>query len=341
MSERTPPVSATSRQVVLARRPKGTIAVSDFELRSVALPELGGGEVLVRNLWMSVDPYMRLYLSELSGHHQPLDIGAVLEGAAVGEVTESRSDDVPVGSLVLHRNGGWKDAYVAPAAELVVLDPSLGPVQRFLGIYGLTGLTAYGGTMEVLDPQAGETMFVSGAAGAVGSVVVQLAKHRGASVIASTGSDMKRRWLIDDLGADAVINYRTEPVRERLAALAPGGIDMYFDNVGGEQLEAAIDLMKPQGRIALCGAIAQYDSPNYRAGPSNMFAIIEKCLTVRGFNARMFRPRAPQIIDELADLIERGRLVWSETVTEGLQNAVGALGDMLAGRNTGKMLVRL
>lgn len=284
---------------------------------------------------------MRLYLGEQQGLHASLPLGAPLTGAAVGEVVESRSDALPPGSFVASQTMGWREHYVAPADTLTRLDPAAGPLQRFLGIYGLTGITAFGGVRGVLDPKPGETMLVSGAAGAVGSVAVQLARLAGARVIGTAGSDAKGRWLTETLGADAFVNYRTEDVAARIAELAPGGLDMFFDNVGGAQLEIAIDAMKPRGRIALCGAIAQYDSDNYRAGPANLFAIIEKHVSITGFNAGFYYDRAAEIVGEFARLIDTGELVWEETVVEGLEAAPRAFADMLAGANTGKMLVKL
>jgi hypothetical protein len=290
---------------------------------------------------MSVDPYMRLYLGEQNGLHGSLPIGEPLTGAAVGEVMESRSSDLPLGSFVISQTLGWRQHYVAAADTLTPLAADSGPLQRYLGIYGLTGMTAFAGTRHVLNPKPGETMFVSGAAGAVGSVAVQLAKIAGARVIGTTGSEDKGRWLTEILGADAFINYRNEDVASRLAELAPEGLDMVFDNVGGAQLEIAIDTMKPKGRIALCGAIAQYEDDNYRAGPANLFAIIEKHISITGFNAGFYYDQAPAIIGELSSLIDSGKLIWEETIVESLEKAPCAFADMLGGANRGKMLVKL
>lgn len=330
-----------ANQVTLANRPDGGPKIDNFALEEGELSSPGVGEVLVKNLWMSVDPYMRLSLSGPDGLHGIMPLGDVLSGAAIGEVVESNASALPAGSNVVSPAMGWREAYVATSDKLTLVDDSAGPLQRYLGIYGLTGITAFGGTRHVLKPQKGETLFVSGAAGAVGSVVVQLAKIDGATVIASAGSDAKGEWLTETLGADHFINYKTENVREKLNTIAPDGIEMFFDNVGGEQLEIVIDAMAPKGRIALCGAIAQYDGDNYRAGPANLFAIIEKHVSMTGFNAGFYYDRAPEIIGEYAKLIESGALIWEETIVEGLENAPQAFVDMLAGANRGKMLIKL
>lgn len=330
-----------AKQIILSNRPDGSPITSDFTIEEIDLPSPNEGEVVVRNLWLSVDPYMRLSLSGPEGLHALQPVGTVPTGGAVGEVVESKSGKLPVGSIVTSPAMGWREAYVAPDNTLNAVNYSAGPVQRFLGIYGLTGITAYGGTKHVLNPQKGETIFVSGAAGAVGSVVVQLAKLCGAKVIASAGSTDKGRWLTQTLGADHFINYKSDDIAQRLAEFAPDGIEMFFDNVGGEQLEIAIEAMKPRGRIALCGAIAQYDTVNYRSGPSNMFAIIEKHVSMTGFNAGFYYDRAPEIIREYVRLIEDGDLVWEETVVEGIENMPQAFIDMLSGANTGKMLIKV
>ena len=330
-----------TRKIVLAKRPASVISADDFQMVSETLGRPGDGEVLVHNLWMSVDPYMRLYLGEQNGLHASLPIGEVLTGGAIGQVVESRSSDLPSGSFVISSTMGWREHYIAPAETLTALAADSGPLQRYLGIYGLTGITAFAGIRHVLKPRSGETLFVSGAAGAVGSVAVQLGKIAGARVIGTAGSDEKGRWLTESLGVDAFINYRSEDVASRLAELAPEGLDMVFDNVGGAQLEITIDAMKPKGRIALCGAIAQYEDDNYRAGPANLFATIEKHISITGFNAGFYYDRAPEIISELSSLIDSGRLIWQETIVEGLESAPVAFADMLGGANKGKMLVKL
>ncbi|QIQ87051.1 NADP-dependent oxidoreductase [Erythrobacter sp.] len=333
-------MSRTTRQIVLAARPQGVPQTADFRIEDAPLAEPGEGEVLVRNLWLSVDPYMRIAMGEEGSLHGTVPLGDPISGGAVGEVIASRAEALPKGSFVMSRAHGWREAYVVPAADLVPVDPATGPVQRHLGLYGLTGITAWGGVRGVLDPQPGETVFVNAAAGAVGSVAVQLAKAAGARVIASAGSAEKGAWLTGALGADQFIDYREEDVAARLAEIAPSGLDAAFDNVGGNQLEILLDAMAPRGRIALCGAIARYDGA-YRAGPANLFAAIEKHVSLTGFNAGFYFDRAGEIISEFAALERAGKLVVAETVAHGLDAMPGAFIDLLAGRSRGKMLVKL
>ena len=333
------PVNA--HQIVLARRPQGAPQLDDFALHVTALDAPAAGEVLVRNLWLSLDPYMRLTMSDQGGLHGTVPLGAALPGGAVGEVIASANAELPVGRLVLSMAHGWRDHYLAPASQLQPLSLAVGPIQRFLGLYGLTGVTAWGGVHGVLKPQPGETLFVSAAAGAVGSVAVQLAKRAGALVIACAGSDAKCAWAIGTLGADHAINYRREDLSARLAELAPGGLAAAFDNVGGEQLEILIDAMAPRGRIALCGAIALYDSANYRTGPRNLFAAIEKHVSLTGFNAGFYFAEAPRIIADLAAAEAEGALIHEETIVEGLEAMPQGFIDLLAGASRGKILVRI
>lgn len=331
----------TSRQIVLARRPEGAPQVNDFAMRAVTLDAPGADEVLVRNLWLSLDPYMRLTMSDQGGLHGTVPLGVPLPGGAAGVVIASASAELPAGSLVLSMAHGWRDHYLAPASQLQALSSKAGPIQRFLGPYGLTGITAWGGIYGVLKPQPGETLFVGAAAGAVGSVAVQLAKRAGARVIASAGSAAKCAWVTGTLGADYAINYRHENLAARLADIAPDGLAAAFDNVGGEQLEILIDAMARQGRIALCGAIALYDGANYRAGPRNLFAAIEKHVSLTGFNAGFYFAEATRIIADLATAEAEGALIHEETIIEGLEAMPQGFIDLLAGASRGKMLVRI
>lgn len=331
----------TARQIVLARRPAGAPQLGDFAFREVTLPAPASGEVLVCNQWLSLDPYMRLFMDAAGGLHGSVPLGEAMAGGAVGTVIASASADLPAGTVVASMAHGWRDHYVAPAAQLQPVPEGAGPIQRFIGLYGLTGITAWGGIHGVLQPQPGETLFVNAAAGAVGSVAVQLAKRAGARVIACAGSDAKCAWLTGTLGADHAINYRTEDLRTRLAALAPEGLAAAFDNVGGAQLEVLIDAMAPQGRIALCGAIALYGTDNYRAGPRNLFAVIERHVSLTGFNAGFYFAQGPRIIADLAAAEAEGALVHEETIIEGLEAMPQGFIDLLAGASRGKMLVRV
>ena len=332
----------TSREVCLARRPSGAPDPADFSIRAVDIPAPAPGQFVVRNRFMSVDPYMRLPMSGQDGVHAAMESGHTLTGAAIGVVEQSNHPDWPVGCWAVSGTHGWREAYATDGAGLTRLDTLAGDPGLYVGLLGLIGVTAFGGVEGVLQPGPGDTVFVSGAAGAVGSVACQLAKRRGARVLGTTGSDEKAAWLRDVLGVDEAVNYRTAgDLRPVLRAFAPGGLDMMFDNVGGETLEATLDVMKPGGHLALCGAIALYNGPNYRAGPANFFTVIEKCLRVEGFNAGPYYPRAAEIFAFLGGLLARGELVWKETVREGIEAAPQAFIDMMSGANIGKMLVRL
>ena len=331
----------TGREVHLAARPQGWPTNDTFEIVEVEVPAPGPGQVLVRNLFMSVDPYMRGRMNDVKSYVPPFQIGAVMDGGAVGEVVESSSPDVKVGDVVLH-GLGWREYAVLDANQVRVLDPNAAPsLSAYLGVLGMPGLTAYAGLFDVAEYKDGETVFVSGAAGAVGSLVGQFAKLRGAKrVIGSAGSADKVKHLIEDLGFDAAFNYKDAPVAEQLAAAAPEGIDVYFDNVGGDHLEAAINVLNVHGRAALCGAIAQYNSVEPTPGPRNLVQVIGKRLTLRGLLVGDHAKRTPDFIAEVGGWLRDGKLVVEETVVEGIENAPAAFLGLLRGENTGKMIVK-
>lgn len=333
-------MSEAARVIRLARPCGAQVEAGDFEVAEVTLPALKDGEVLVRNSWMSLDPYMRLPLTGQAGVHAPMAAGEEMEGSAVGVVERSAAAALPEGALVMSRKG-WRDRFVAPAAGLQRIDDGFPPQWR-LGVLGLTGLTAYAGIEHVIQPKAGETVFVSGAAGAVGSIACQLARRRGAKVVGTASSPEKLAWLTGELGLEAAGDYRREDVAAFLARTCPEGLDGYFDNVGGPTLDAALRAMKPWGRIGLCGAIAQYGDDNYRAGPADFFTIIEKGLTVTGFNAGLWGAReGPRMLQDLGGMLQRGELIWRETVVDGLDAAPEAFVSLFGGSNLGKLLVRL
>lgn len=331
---------SVAREIRLARMPGDRVSAEDFVVTEGPLPALQDGEVRVRNTWMSVDPYMRLPLTGRKGVRPGLSVGDTMFGAAVGLVEESRAPTLPAGALVLSQKG-WRDRFVAPAPDLQALPTSDISPSWYLGVLGLSGMTAYPGIEDVLRPVAGETLFVSAAAGAVGSLACQLAKRRGARVLGSAGSDDKVAWLKDELGVDAAVNYRRQDIGAFLKAECPSGLDCYFDNVGGATLDAALGAMRPGGRIGLCGAISQYNDENYRAGPADFFTIIEKGLVVTGFNAGLSAPRAPEIAAALVALLQSGELRWKETIVEGLENAAAAFASLFEGENVGKLIVRI
>jgi NADPH-dependent curcumin reductase CurA len=329
-----------SRQIVLAARPDGWPTVGNFAMTEVDLPEPGDGQVRVRNLFMSVDPYMRGRMNDVKSYVPPFQVGEPLEGYAIGEVTQTRSPDLAEGDLVTHMLG-WRDEAVLDArhAKRVEPLPGMSP-SAYLGVLGGTALTAYVGMLDIAALKPGEAVFVSGAAGAVGSIAGQIAKLKGASlVVGSAGSDEKVRWLLD-IGFDAAFNYKAGPAYEQLREAAPKGIDVYFDNVGGEQLEAALTALRLHGRVALCGAIANYND-TAPAGPRNIGFAITKRLTLRGFIIFDHMDREADMIADVTGWLRDGKLQHAETVIDGLEHAPDAFLSLLRGGNTGKMVVRL
>ena len=330
----------STRQVVLASRPQGAPSSDNFRLETVELPQLADGQVLVRNVVMSVDPYMRGRMNDVKSYVAPFEIDAPLDGGAVGEVIASRSNDVAVGQHVLH-GLGWREHAVLPAKAVRVVDTDVAPASTYLGVLGLTGLTAYVGLTAVAGMREGDTVFVSGAAGAVGQAAGQIAKALGAGrVVGSAGSADKVARVVE-LGYDAAFSYRDGPVAEGLASVAPDGIDVYFDNVGGEHLEAAIGALSTFGRVAMCGAIAQYNSTEPPAAPRNLALAIGKGLTLRGFIVGQYPELVAEYHSRAPQWLAEGRLVADETFRDGLDAAPQAFMDLLDGANTGKMLVRL
>ncbi|UQS22163.1 MULTISPECIES: NADP-dependent oxidoreductase [Amycolatopsis] len=334
-------MTTTATEIRLASRPHGSPTLENFDIVDVEVPRPGPGQALVRNLEISVDPYMRGRMSSAKSYAPPYEVGKVMLGGAVGEVVESNTDSLRPGDLVLH-GFGWRSHALVTAEQAAKIDAGLAPREAYLGVLGMTGLTAYAGLTEIARFTPGDTVFVSGAAGAVGSVVGQLAKLKGAKrVIGSAGSAAKVRHLIDDLGFDAAFNYKDAPVAEQLAQAAPEGIDVYFDNVGGEHLEAAIASANVHARIAVCGMISIYNLTEPPAAPRNLGQIIGKRLDIRGFLVGDHYDLQPKFLEEVAPLVRDGRLKYEETIVEGLRNAPQAFLDLLAGANTGKMLVRV
>jgi hypothetical protein len=332
----------TSTQIQLASRPEGWPTHDNFERVTVVHDALAPGQVRVLNEFLSVDPYMRGRMNEGRSYVAPYALGETILGGAIGRVVESASDELPVGTIVQHQHG-WSDTVQDAASTFnAVADiPGL-PLSVRLHILGMTGLTAYVGLTTIAQLKEGDTVFVSGAAGAVGTAVGQIARLLGAKrVIGSAGSPEKVALLTEKYGYDAAFNYKDGDVRGQLAAAAPEGVDVFFDNVGGDHLEAALDVMNDGGRIALCGAITGYNSTEKAAGPDNMVNMLTRGLRMQGFTLMAYFHLAPEFQEKMTGWFGEGKIVFDETIVDGIDNTVDAFIDMMRGANTGKMLVRI
>jgi NADPH-dependent curcumin reductase CurA len=329
----------TSREIRLVARPRGFPDEELFELAEVALPDPADGQLLIRNAYLSVDPYMRGRMNDMRSYVSPFALGEAMTGGAVGKVTASRNEQWPEGTWVLH-NLGWREWALSDGHGLMQVDSALAPVSTMLGVLGMPGFTGWYGLTELGRPQAGETVFVSAAAGAVGSVVGQVARELGCRVIGSAGSPEKLAWL-EQLGFDAVFSYRDRPVRESLGEAAPDGIDVYFDNVGGDHLEAAVGAMRTHGRIVACGSISRYNDTEPAPGPRNLFMLVTKRLTVRGFIISDHYDRHGEFLAQMGPWVRDGKVRYVETIVEGIENAPRAFLGLLGGENIGKMLVKV
>jgi NADPH-dependent curcumin reductase CurA len=330
----------TSREVRLKSRPEGMPKLENFEVASVDVPAPGPGEVQVKNLFMSVDPYMRGRMYDRASYVPPFQIGEALQGGAVGEVVASNSPDVKVGDLV-QTMLGWREVFNAPAAAVQKIDTHGLPPQAFLGVAGMPGITAYVGLLKIAALKEGDVVFVSAAAGAVGSVVCQIAKLKGHTVIGSAGGEEKAAFL-REIGVDHVIDYKKVPdLTKALMDVAPKGIDVYFENVGGEHLDAALAAARPFARFALCGMISQYNATEPPKGPSNIIMAVGKSIRLEGFIVSNHFDVLPQFLADMSGWIASGKLKWRETVDEGIEAAPGAFLKLFKGENLGKMLVKL
>ncbi|MEU0601619.1 NADP-dependent oxidoreductase [Streptomyces sp. NPDC006393] len=337
----TPTLPAVSREWHLLRRPVGWPKPEDFALVEAPLPQPGEGQILVRNEYLSVDPYMRGRMSAAKSYAAPYELNKPMLGGAVGRVVASRAEGFAVGDHVLHF-GGWREYAAVDARHAVEVDPEAAPLSTYLGVLGMTGLTAYAGLLRTASFKEGDVVFVSGAAGAVGSQVGQLAKLKGASrVIGSAGSDEKVKLLLEEYGFDAAFNYKSGPVSEQLRGAAPDGIDVYFDNVGGDHLEAAIGSLNQGGRIAVCGMISVYNNTEPAPGPRNLARLIQTRGRIEGFLVGDHYDLQPQFVREVGPWVRSGELKYRETVVEGVENTLEAFLGVLRGDNTGKMIVRL
>lgn len=330
-----------TRFFTIDEHPQGTPARELFKLREQALPELAEGEVRIRNTWLSVDPYMRGRMDGVTTYIEPFKLGAPLEGAAIGEVIESRAADFPVGTKVRHM-GGWRDIAQLPADQLEPLPAFEVPEQAYLGVLGMPGMTAWSGLNLIAEMKEGDNVLVSGAAGAVGSLAVQLAKAKGGTVVGIAGSQEKLDWL-EAHGVKAV-SYRGKDAAQLTAALneaCPEGFDVYYENVGGTCLEAALNTLRVGARIAVCGMISRYNDDGPSAGPGNLAMILIRRARMQGFIVFDHWAHYPRFLEEVGPQIEKGQIDYEETVEEGLERTPDAFLKLFEGANRGKMLVRL
>jgi len=329
----------TSREIRLVSRPRGMLNADNFSLVRTELEPLQDQQVLVRNLFMSVDPYMRGRMNEGKSYVPPFKIGEPLEGGAVGEVVESRTKEFKSGDVVTS-NFGWREYFRASPQELHPVSCDIQPLSVYLGALGMTGMTAWAG-LNLVAVKAGDIIYISGAAGAVGNVAGQLAKLRGCRVIGSVGSMAKVMFLREECGFDIAFDYKTAPVLEQLNLEAPDGIDVYFDNVGGEALEAALSVLRVNGRIIACGGISRYNDEKPQPGPSNLFNMTTKRLTMKGLIVSDWQDHRGEFEEEVGGYFRSGKLKNKETIVEGIGQAINAFIGLFDGKNVGKMLVKL
>ncbi len=331
---------AVSRRIVLASRPAGFPKDSDFRLEEAPVPSAGGGECVIQVSYLSVDPYMRGRISGRKSYAASVPVGGVMVGGAVGKVIESKSDRFAVGDYAVG-NLGWQEYAALPASELRKVNLSLAPLSAWVGVVGMPGLTAYFGLLHVAGVEAGETVCVSAAAGAVGSVVGQIAKIKGCRAVGIAGSEEKCRWLRETAGFDAVVDYKNEDVFSALKTACPDGIDVYFDNVGGPVTDAVFPHLNVRSRIAVCGQISQYNAVDAPQGPRILWHFIVKRIRAEGFLVFDFADRHDAALRELAGWASSGKIKYRETIAEGIENAPGAFISMLRGGNIGKQIVKL
>jgi NADPH-dependent curcumin reductase CurA len=332
-------MEGVSREIRLAARPSGFPEEGLFEVVECPIPDPAEGQVLIRNAFLSVDPYMRPRMNDMRSYVAPYTLGEPMTGGAVGRVVASRDESLPEGEWVVH-GLGWREWALSDGARVRRVDTTLAPPSTALGVLGMPGFTAYHGLFEIGRPKAGETVFVSGAAGAVGSAAGQMAKVAGCRVIGSAGSAEKVAWL-EELGFDAAFDYREQPVRQALKEAAPDGIDVYFDNVGGDHLEAAIGALRNHGRIVACGSISRYNDAEPTPAPRNLFMVVTKRLLMQGFIINDHYGEFSQFLAAASEWFRDGRLRYRETLVDGIQNAPKAFLGLLRGENIGKMLVKV
>jgi NADPH-dependent curcumin reductase CurA len=333
-----------NRQILLAARPEGAPAPEHFRLAETAAPEPREGEVLLKTLWLSLDPYMRGRMSAARSYAKPVEVGGVMEGGTVSKVAASHRKDFAVGDIVLSR-AGWQDYAVSDGSGLRKLDPGRAPISTALGVLGMPGMTAYTGLNTIGQPKAGETVAVAAATGPVGATVGQIAKIKGCRAVGIAGGADKCRYLVVELGFDAAIDHRAAGFAGKLQEACPRGIDVYFENVGGAVWEAVFPLLNDFARIPVCGLIAQYNDvappPGPNLIPQLMRAVLTKRLAIRGFIVRDFAAQATDFERDVSQWVREGKIKYREDVIEGLENAPQAFIGLLKGRNFGKLLVRV
>ena len=333
-------VTESNRKIILKSRPDGYPELSDFELVEEPIPQPGEGEVLVKSSWMSLDPYMRGRMRDVESYAPSLQLGDVIVGGAVGRIVESRTPAFSVGEIVEGRLG-WQGYAVSDGSDLSRVDPALGPISTALGILGMPGMTAYFGFLDVCNPTPGDTVVVSAASGAVGQVVGQIAKIMGCYVVGTAGSPEKIDYIVNELGFDVGINYKTENVAEALAAACPLGVDVYFDNVGGPVTDAVMENLADFARIAICGQISQYNLAEPEMGPRNIRNLNVRQARMEGFLVFHYANRYDAGRRRIARWIKEGKMKYKEDVVEGIENAPAAFIGMMRGENFGKLLVKV
>ncbi|GJL92217.1 NADP-dependent oxidoreductase [Hyphococcus sp.] len=338
--------ASKSKAIFLSQYPAGMPQEADFVAKDTDVPAPGADEMLCRTVWMSVDPYMRGRMRpDVKSYIPPYSLDRPLEGGAVSEVIESNVAGFEPGDYIVDFLGGWKEFYISKGERSQKVDPNIAPLSAYLGVLGMPGMTAWAGVTQILEPKEGETIFVSGAAGAVGSLVCQLGKVKGCRVIGSAGSKEKCDWLIKEAGIDVALNYKdyknAGELTKALAEAAPKGINCYFENVGGMHLEAALNCIALGGRMAWCGMIASYNNKTPEPGPSNLINVVGRGVMIRGFIVSEYMDKAMQFAMEVAPLLAQGKVKFQESVYDGLGKAPDAFIGLFKGDNTGKAVIRV
>ncbi len=330
-----------NRQIILESRPNGMPTASNFKLKESSIPEPKTNEVLINSLFLSVDPYMRGRMNDTASYIPPFQLKECLTGDVVGKVVESKNDHFKSGDIVLgHLN--WADYSIAHGSNLQKINPNDAPIETALGVLGMPGMTAYFGLLDIGQPKKGETVVVSGAAGAVGTIVGQIAKIKGCRVVGIVGSDQKANYLTKEIGFDAAVNYKNSDLAEKLKMACPKGIDVYFDNVGGDVTDQVMKFINWHARIVLCGQISMYNLENQDVGPRNFRILIVKSALAKGFIVTLdYKERFPEGISQMAQWIKQGQIKFKENIVKGLENAPEAFIGLFKGENIGKQLVKI